>query len=135
MPVVRHAKQKANKRIGKMTKHTKSLGKLRLATKTKDQSPDMTGRIIILRETLITLVKQLQESGLDEVEANLAAWVNTDPLGRYLGLEISPLFGRAKKPAAAEYIADLLGASRETAVSEGSGSQREIEPRSDRSFQ
>jgi hypothetical protein len=111
-------------------KYTKSLGKLRPATKTKDQSPDMTGRIFILPETLATLVRDLQEGGSDGVEANIAAWVNIDSQGRYLGIEISPLFVKKKRAAAAAFIQDLLGEDGEAATSPGV--QSRINPASDR---
>ena len=53
------------------------------------------------RHTLETIVKQLERSGEDEIEACLAAWENHDHQGEpYLTIELSPKFvsPRAQMP-------------------------------------
>ncbi len=71
----------------------KSLGNLRKAQKAKPRSPIATGTMKLQRHTLETIVRQLERSGEDEIEACLAAWENQDRQGEpYLTIELSPKF-------------------------------------------
>jgi hypothetical protein len=70
----------------------RSLGVLRPHQKTKPRSPDATGKFNFQRHTLVTIFKQLEEAGCDEVVCNIAGWRNTDHQGRYITVEISPRF-------------------------------------------
>jgi hypothetical protein len=60
------------------TKKKLSLGFLRRANKTKLRSPDWTGTLNLQRETLKTIVKQLEDSGEDNVACCIAAWEKQD---------------------------------------------------------
>jgi hypothetical protein len=70
----------------------RSLGILRAHQKTKPRSPDATGKFTFQRHTLVTICKQLKETGCDEVVCNIAGWKNTDHQGQYITVEISPRF-------------------------------------------
>jgi hypothetical protein len=70
----------------------RSLGKLRVAQKTKPRSPDMTGTLSLQRHTAVAIVKAFEDSDGDEVTCNIAAWVNQDNEGQYLTIEISPKY-------------------------------------------
>ena len=67
----------------------RSLGKLRAAEKTKEKSPDMTGTFRLQRHTLEAILKQFEPLGGQELECNLAGWVNRDHEGEYLTVELS----------------------------------------------
>ena len=71
----------------------RSLGKLRMAQKTKPRSPNMTGTLCLQRHTAAAILKEFEESGADEVVCNVAGWVNQDHEGQYLTVEISPKYG------------------------------------------
>jgi hypothetical protein len=71
----------------------RSLGKLRRNSKTKDKSPDLVGQLKLQRHTFDAIAKQFAEQGGDEVDCNLAGWVNRDANGEYLTTEISPRYG------------------------------------------
>jgi hypothetical protein len=74
--------------------HTKkrSLGKLRVAHKTKERSPNMTGTLCLQRHTAAQIVKAFENVDDDEVVCNIAAWVNHDHEGQYLTVELSPKY-------------------------------------------
>ena len=82
-----HFEQEDNHQISKK----RSLGALRKNKKTKPQSPDATGKFHFQRHTLREIYGQLTD-GDDEVVCNVACWRNNDQQGRYLTVEISPLF-------------------------------------------
>jgi hypothetical protein len=69
----------------------RSLGKLRVAPKTKERSPDMTGTLCLQRHTAAAIVKAFDEAD-DQVICNIAAWVNQDHDGQYLTVELSPRY-------------------------------------------
>ena len=73
-------------------KPKKSLGMLRKANKTKPRSPNVTGKLTLQRHTLVAIVRDLEQTGGDEVICNIAGWVNRDQLGQYLTVELSPRF-------------------------------------------
>jgi hypothetical protein len=66
-----------------------SLGTLRRHTKTKDNSPDVTGTISIKRDLILDLHKKITQSGEDEVIANLAGWLYDDAKGQYMRVQLS----------------------------------------------
>ena len=76
----------------------RSIGKLRPANRTKEKSPNLTGKLALQRSTLSELVTQLREDGGTEITCNVAGWFNVDSAGKYITVEISPLFGRAPRP-------------------------------------
>jgi hypothetical protein len=70
----------------------RSLGKLRVAPKTKPRSPDMTGTLCLQRHTAALILKTFEDTDDDEVVCNIAAWVNQDSEGQYLTVELSPKY-------------------------------------------
>jgi hypothetical protein len=74
------------------TQLRRSLGSLRKAPKTKERSPDSQGPIKVQRRTIVTLMKQLDETDADEITANIAGWYNEDSSGRYITVELSPRY-------------------------------------------
>jgi len=70
----------------------RSLGKLRVAHKTKERSPSMTGTLCLQRHTAALIVKAFENVDDDEVVCNIAAWVNHDHEGQYLTVELSPRY-------------------------------------------
>lgn len=89
------------------------LGALKVATKTKPRSPDMTGRLTLHSHTLEELVRQYKDNGQEEVPCNIAAWKNRGKDGvRILTVESSPWFVSKRKrrsDAEADIFADLFG--------------------------
>jgi hypothetical protein len=78
-----------------------SLGALRPVHRSSPKSPSSTGKMTIQRETLEILVKQMRESGKDEVDCNLAGWINTDVnRDEFLTIQISP---QASMPGGATF--------------------------------
>jgi hypothetical protein len=75
----------------------RSLGRLRPKAKTKPRSPGSTGTIYIKRDLLLILTKQLEQSGEDEIAANIAGWVYDDGSGgQYMIIELSEKYKRAE---------------------------------------
>ena len=72
----------------------RSLGNLRAAKRTKQTSPSSIGDIRIQKDTLLILMKQLNEQKGDEIICNLAGWSNVGKLGPFLTVELSPRFVR-----------------------------------------
>jgi hypothetical protein len=70
----------------------RSLGKLRVAPKAKERSPDMTGTLCLQRHTAALILKAFENTDDDEAVCNIAAWVNHDHEGQYLTVEISPKY-------------------------------------------
>jgi hypothetical protein len=83
--------------VNNQIKRKKSLGKLRQHQKTKLRSPDATGKLYIQRHTLVEILRQLDETGGDEITCNIAGWKNTDQDGQYLSVEVSPEFVRYRR--------------------------------------
>jgi hypothetical protein len=52
---------------------------------------------------------QLREDGGTEITCNVAGWFNVDPAGKYITVEISPLFRRASRAASLEDFFDQRG--------------------------
>ena len=71
--------------------HSRSLGILRKAEKTKPRSPDLIGTIKIEEHTLRTLVEHYKESG-GSLTANLAGWVYAGKQGKQITVELSPRY-------------------------------------------
>ena len=70
----------------------RSLGKLRIAPKTKPRSPNMTGTLRLQRHTASSILKAFEDSDSGDVVCNIAGWVNQDHEGPYLTVEISPKY-------------------------------------------
>jgi hypothetical protein len=66
----------------------RSPGALRIAEKTKDRSPDMTGQLKLRRHTATAILEGFSP-GCDEVICNIAGWRNQDASGPYLTVAIS----------------------------------------------
>ncbi len=66
----------------------RSLGNLRTTKTTKPNSPSSIGDIRIQRDTLLVLIKQLNEQKGDEIICNLAGWRNVGKLGPFLTIEL-----------------------------------------------
>jgi len=83
-----------------------SLGSLRKATKTKERSPDFTGKLKLQRLTMEVFAKQFKETDADEIDCCLAGWRNTDANGQpYLSVEISPKYvARRAEPAHSDLV-------------------------------
>jgi hypothetical protein len=71
---------------------TKSLGNLFPSKKTKPKSPDMTGKLKILKDTLEEIINTHQEEDGDVFEANMAGWLNISDGKTYMTVELSPLY-------------------------------------------
>jgi hypothetical protein len=87
---------------------TRSLGKLRKASKTKPKSPEMTGTLRLQRHTAAAILKEFEDVDCDEVTCSIAGWVNQDQEGQYLTVEISPKYGAREsarpKPHSLDFI-------------------------------
>jgi hypothetical protein len=87
----------------------RSLGVMRPHQKTKPRSPDATGKFNCQRHTLVTICKQMEEIGRDEVVCNIAGWRNADHQGRYITIEISPKFAlRQQRTPEASLFDDIF---------------------------
>jgi hypothetical protein len=82
--------------ISRMKSHTKtrskSLGTLFPSKKTKPRSPDMTGKLNILKDTLKEIINRHQEEDGEAFEVNMAGWFNNSGGKMYMTLELSPRF-------------------------------------------
>jgi hypothetical protein len=70
----------------------RSLGKLRRNQQKKGKAPDMLGVLRLQRHTFEAISERFAEQDIDEVDCNLAGWVNRDANGEYLTTEISPRY-------------------------------------------
>jgi hypothetical protein len=79
-----------------MKSHTKtrskSLGALFPSKKTKPRSPDMTGKLKILKDTLKEIINTHQEEDGEVFEVNMAGWFNNSDGKMYMTLELSPRY-------------------------------------------
>jgi hypothetical protein len=78
--------------IDQPTLYAASIGKLRPSIRNKPKSPDFTGKLALQRSTFEELERQMRQANADEIPCNIAGWVNIDSEGKYLTVEISPLF-------------------------------------------
>ena len=92
----------------KVKNWTKSIGILRLNTKTKDRSPDLIGTVKIHYHLIHTLLKKLDESAEDVAECNIAAWQYRDKDGPLLNLQLSERYEPPQRDQGSETIFDLL---------------------------
>ena len=74
------------------TTRLKSLGVLFAAKKTKPRSPDMTGKVIILNNTLKQIINTHQEEDGEVFEVNMAGWFNSSGERMCITLELSPRY-------------------------------------------
>jgi hypothetical protein len=71
------------------------IGRGRPHPKSNPRSPGSTGAIYIKRDFLLTLAKLLEQSGEDEVPANIARGIDEDGRGgRYMTIELSAKYQR-----------------------------------------
>jgi hypothetical protein len=89
-------------------KSKKSLGMLRKANKTKPRSPDLMGQMRLQRHTTAALVKEFEDSAVDEIVCNIAAWRNQDHVGSYLTVELSPRFPARQRIEEGDVIDAIL---------------------------
>ena len=88
----------------------KSLGTLSPSEKTKPRSPDMTGKLKILKETLREIINTHLEEDSDPrtpgrasvFEANVAVWLYNSDGKKYMTLELSPRYRLGVKRSAKE---------------------------------
>ena len=92
---------------------TKSLGTLRMNTKTKERSPDLTGTIKIHRRLIAVMSKELNETGKNVVECNLAAWHYQDKTGHLFNVQLSERYEPPRQYHGSENIFDLLAKKQE----------------------
>ena len=78
-------------------RNKRSLGGLRRVQRTSDNAPDYLGTMHMLKSTLLVLMKQLNETGAEEVICKLAGWDNCNVNGAFITVEVSPRFV-SKKP-------------------------------------
>jgi uncharacterized protein (DUF736 family) len=86
-----------------------SLGSLRKATKTKERSPDFTGKLKLQRLTMEVFAKQFQETDAEEIECCLAGWRNTHANGQqYLSVELSPRYVARRRESTQSNLEDFI---------------------------
>ena len=92
-----------------MGKWTKSVGTLRLNNKTKDRSPDLIGSVKMHSHLIHTLLDELDETGEDVAECNIAAWQYRDKDGSpLLNLQLSERYEPPQRDQGSETIFDVL---------------------------
>jgi len=95
----------------------KSLGSLSPSEKAKPRSPDMTGKIKILKKTLKEIIDTHREEEGDVFEANLAVWLYNSDGERYMTLELSPRYRpggqRSAKETTVEEFFDQIAEEQE----------------------
>ena len=91
-----------------MGKWTKSMGTPRLNNKTKDRSPDLIGTVKMHSHLIHVLLEELDETGEDVVECNIAAWQYRDKDGPLLNLQLSERYEPPQRDLGSETIFDVL---------------------------
>src|SRR6516225_8505627 len=91
-----------------MGKWTKSMGILRLNNKTKDRSPDLIGTVKMHPHLIHVLFEELDETGEDVVECNIAAWQYRDKDGPLLNLQLSERYEPPQRDFGQATIFDVL---------------------------
>ena len=95
----------------------KSLGTLSPSEKTKPRSPDMTGKIKILKKTLREIIDTHREEEGYVFEANVAVWLYNSDGERYMTLELSPRYRpggqRSAKETTVEEFFDQIAEEQE----------------------
>jgi hypothetical protein len=91
-----------------MGKWIKSVGTLRLNHKTKDRSPDLIGSVKMHNRLIHALLDELDETGADVVECNIAAWQYRDKDGPLLNLQLSERYEPPQRDQGSDTIFDLL---------------------------
>ena len=92
----------------KVKNWTKSIGILRLNTKTNDRSPDLIGTVKIHYNLIHALLKKVDETAEDVAECNIAAWQYRDKDGPLLNLQLSERYEPPQRDQGSETIFDLL---------------------------
>jgi hypothetical protein len=104
-----------------MKSHTKtrlkSLGALFYAKKTRPKSPDMTGKLNIVKDTLSEIINTHQEEDGEVCKVNMAGWFNNSDGKMYMTLELSPLYRpalqRSEKDMTLEEFYDRIAEEQE----------------------
>ena len=95
---------------------SKSLGSLFPSKKFKPRSPDMTGKLRILKETLREIINTHRKEDL-VFEVNIAGWFNDDRGQKYITVELSPLYRhsgqRSEKDITVEEFFDQIAEEQE----------------------
>ena len=95
---------------------SKSLGSLFPSKKSKPRSPDMTGKLRILKETLREIINTHRKEDL-VFEVNIAGWFNDDRGQKYITVELSPLYRhsgqRSEKDITVEEFFDQIAEEQE----------------------
>jgi hypothetical protein len=95
----------------------KSLGTLYPSKNTKPRSPDMTGKLKILRKTLKEIINTHREEDGDAFEANMAVWFYDKGGKKYMTFELSPLYRhgsqRSEKDMTVEEFFDQIADEQE----------------------
>ena len=84
----------------------RSIGKLRPTTRTKPKSPNLTGKLCLQRTTMNELAQEFRASGAEQIDCNIAGWLNVDGSGKYITVEISPVFKPTPPPTSIEELFD-----------------------------
>jgi hypothetical protein len=96
---------------------SKSIGALFLSKKTKPRSPDMTGELNILKDTMQEIINSHREQDGDVFKANMAVWFYNKNGKRYMTFELSPLYRnsgqRSEKDVTAEEFFDQIAEEQE----------------------
>jgi hypothetical protein len=101
----------------------KSLGTLSPSEKTKPRSPDMTGKLKILKKTLREIINTHREGDGDAFEANVAVWLYNSDGERYMTLELSPRYRSGVQRSAKETtVEDFFNEMREEREPKGKSS-------------
>ena len=99
--------QNNNKKEKTPPMHNKrSIGKLRPAARTKPKSPNLTGKLSLQLTTMTEFAQEFRESGADQMDCNIAGWLNVDGSGKYITVEISPVFKPTPPPSTIEGLFD-----------------------------
>lgn len=84
--------------LGEPLTKKRSIGKLRIAKKSKERSPDMTGTLRLQRHTAVAILNAFGDPDCDEIICNIAGWRNDDANGPYLTVELSPRYVAHEMP-------------------------------------
>jgi hypothetical protein len=71
---------------------SKSVGVLFTSTNTKPRSPNMTGELSIVKETIQEIINTHREQDGDVYKANMAVWFYDKGGKKYMTFELSPLY-------------------------------------------
>lgn len=84
----------------------KSIGKLRTHKGENPKAPKLIGKLTLQRTTMTELVWRFREGNLEALECDIAGWFNIDATGKYITVELSPVFKPAPPPSSLEEFLD-----------------------------